>query len=70
MEHDKAFRPSHPPRVGYNKSIGRFPEYVEDPLKFLERKMEVEEGPKFKPTHNYKTRPSPSVTTNLRNLKS
>ena len=70
MEHDKPFRPSHPPRVGYNKTLERFPAYMEDPKKPLERKMEEEdEKKKFRPTHNSKSRPCPSVTTNLRNLK-
>ena len=70
MEHDKPFKPSHPPRVGYNKTLARFPEYIEDPKKQVERKMDEEEGPpKFKPTHNFKSRPCPSVTTNMRNLK-
>lgn len=64
------FKPSHPPKVGYNKSIGTFPEYKEDPPKQLKRRMPVDdEQPKFKMTHNHKSRPTPSVATNLRNLK-
>ena len=27
LEHDKPFRPSHPPRTGYNKTLARFPLY-------------------------------------------
>jgi len=71
-EHDKPFKPTHPPRVGYNKTIAKFPAYIEDPKKPVTRKMSVgeEEKPKFKPTHLYKTRPTPSVATNLRNIKS
>ena len=70
MEHDKPFKPSHPPRVGYNKTLDRFPAYMEDPKKPLERKMEEDDDKKkFRPTHNIKSRPCPSVTTNLRNLK-
>lgn len=72
MEHDRPFKPSHPPREGYNKTLAPFPTYMEEPPKELKRKMKVEgsdEPPKFKPTHNYKTRPTPSVATNLRNLK-
>ena len=72
MEHDRPFRPTHPPRVGYNKTIGSFPAYKEDPPRQLKRKVPVdgeEEPAKFKPSHNYKSRPTPSVATNLRNLK-
>ena len=43
MEHDKPFRPSHPPKIGYNKTLGRFPEYIEDPKKPLEQSIEVKE---------------------------
>lgn len=72
MEHDKPFKPSHPPRLGYNKTIARFPPYKEDPKKPITRKMKVEgedEKPKFRPSHNYKTRPTPSIATNMRNLR-
>ena len=70
MEHDKPFRPSQPPKIGYNKTLAPFPDYKEDPLKFVERKMEEEEDkPKFKPSSLPKTRPTPSVQTNMRNLK-
>lgn len=37
-EHDKPFKPSHPPKVGHNKTLGAFPEYKENPLKFVTRK--------------------------------
>jgi hypothetical protein len=72
MEHDRPFRPSNPPKIGINKTISKFPEYKEDPPKQLKRKVPVEgadEPAKFKPTHNVKSRPTPSVQTNLRNLK-
>jgi hypothetical protein len=42
MEHDKAFKPSHPGRAGYNKCLSPFPEYIPDPKKPLERKVPVE----------------------------
>ena len=71
MEHDKPFRPSNPAKRGYNKSLSPFPTYKEDPLKFVERKPDDDENApkKFKPTHVHKSRPSPSVQTNMRNLK-
>ncbi len=64
MEHDKAFKPSHSGRIGYNKAFSPFPEYIPDPKKALERKIPVEgaDEPKaFKPSYNGKSRPSPSV---------
>ena len=72
MVHDKPFKPSHPPRSGYNKTLAKFPAYKEDPKKGIERKRPVEgeeDKPKFKPSHNIKTRPTPSVATNMRNMK-
>lgn len=70
--HDKPFKPSNPPKRGYNKTIDKFPDYKEDPLKFIQRKKPVEgeeERPKFKPSHNKKSMPMVPVATNLRNLK-
>ena len=70
MEHDKPFKPSHPPKVGYNQTLAPFPYYKEDPKKPLTRKVEEEDDKKpFRPTHNSKSTPMPSVTTNLRNMK-
>lgn len=73
-EHDKPFKPSHPPRIGYNKTIDKFPEYKEEGVKEITKRREADPDaapiPKFKPTHNYKTRPTPSVAVNIRNLKS
>jgi Domain of unknown function (DUF4586) len=73
MTHDAAFKPASPSKKGYNKTIAKFPEYKEDPLKAVTRKKEVEGAPEekiWKPTHNKKTIPMPSVTTMHRNLKS
>jgi hypothetical protein len=63
-----------PIRTGQaNCTLGSFPNYKENPPKALTRKRPVEgeedNGPKFKLTHHYKTRPTPSVVTNMRNLK-
>lgn len=70
MEHDKPFKPSNPAKKGHNKSLSPFPKYIEDPFKHVTRKMEEEDDkPKFKPTHVHKSRPTPSVQTNIRNLK-
>ena len=72
VEHDRAFKPSNPPKLGYNKTIAPFPLYKEDPKKPITRRVPVEgeeERSKFKPTHNSKSRPTPSVATNMRNIK-
>jgi len=72
VEHDKPFKPSNPPKRGYNKTIAKFPNYIPDPKKPVTRRVPVEgedEKGKFKPTHNAKSRPTPSVATNLRNIK-
>ena len=71
--HDKAFKPSNPGKRGYNKTLAKFPAYQEDPKKPLERRMPVEgeeDKAKFKPSHNIKSRPTPSVACNMRNIKS
>lgn len=70
--HEKPFKPSNPPKRGYNKTLEKFPPYKEDPLKFVERKKPVEgeeERPKFKPSYNKKSMPVVPVATNVRNLK-
>lgn len=36
--HDKAFKPSNPPKLGYNKTIAKFPPYKEDPMQAPKRK--------------------------------
>ena len=70
--HDKPFKPSNPPKRGYNKTLDKFPAYKEDPVKGIERKKPVEgeeERPKFKPSFNKKSMPMVPVATNFRNLK-
>jgi len=73
-EHDKPFKPSHPPRIGYNKTLAKFPAWEAERPKDVTRRppLDPEAVPqaKFKPTHNFKTRPTPSVAVNMRNLKS
>ena len=72
IEHDKPFKPSNPPKRGYNKTLAKFPAYKEDPKKPITRRVPVEgeeDKPKFKPSYNTKSRPTPSVATNMRNMK-
>ena len=35
MEHDFPFKPSNPPKLGYNKTLDKFPEYKPDPMRFV-----------------------------------
>jgi hypothetical protein len=70
------WKPSHPARHGHNKTIGKIPEYKPNPMKFLTRKIkaegEEEEEVKrpFRKTHNFKSRPTPTIACNIRNIKS
>ena len=72
--HDgKQFRPSNPAKRGNHCTLEKFPLYVEDPPTQLKRKKPVEgeeDIPGFKPTTKFSSMPSPSVATNIRNLKS
>lgn len=42
MEQEVAWKPSKPTRSGYSCTIGKYPEYKENPLKFTERRVPVE----------------------------
>jgi len=65
----KPFRPSHPPRAGYNCTISPFPEYKGDPLgeRIAREKKDKEEekkallGPVFKPVSGPKSTRTPSI---------
>lgn len=74
VQHDAAFKPPiRPPRSGHSCSLATFPKYMENPPKQPTRKVKLEgepdAPPAFKLTYKYKSRPSSSVATNLRNLK-
>ena len=73
-DHDRPFKPSQPgKKKGHNMTFAAFPVYENNPFKSVERKMPVEGAEEeiraFKPTHIFKTRPSPSVACNLRNVR-
>ena len=71
MTHDMPFKPSHPPKRGYNKTLDKFPEYKPNPMRVVERKHEEDDKAKWKPPKLHKQAiPSASVVTNYRNLKS
>lgn len=72
MEQEVAFKPAKLPRSGYSCTFEKFPNYMENPLKFTERRVPVEgeeKPPAFKTATNFKSKPCASITTNMRNLK-
>eukprot|EP00695_Tsukubamonas_globosa_P002974 TRINITY_DN421_c0_g1_i3.p1 TRINITY_DN421_c0_g1~~TRINITY_DN421_c0_g1_i3.p1 ORF type:complete len:294 (+),score=70.31 TRINITY_DN421_c0_g1_i3:169-1050(+) len=60
------FKPSSPPKIGYNSTLQRFPEYKEDPFD-LRAKMEREERAKTKPAVVFKpvSNPKSSATRSI-----
>lgn len=72
--HDKQFNPSG--RNTNNKRchdfIGKFPAHVPDPVPVPEKKPPKAEDapPSFKLSHKYKSRPTPTIACNIRNLRS
>ena len=73
--HDKPFKPSNPNKKGNIKgTLEKFPVYMPNPPTEVKRKVlaegeEEDSTPGFKVTYRNKSRPTPSVATNLRNLK-
>lgn len=71
-EHERAFRPANPAKKGANSTINKFPKYMENPGKQISRVRPVEgedPPPRFKMTTNSYSRPTPSIATNMRNMK-
>ena len=73
-EHERPFRPSHPPKKGIHTytTLGKFPNYQENPPKECVRikpDENAEERPRFKMTTNSFSRPTPSIVTNMKNMK-
>jgi len=70
--HDAPFRPANPSKQGYNKTISKFPEYKEDPIRQAVRKVEDPSMKKdaFRPNNTaFNVRPSPSISLNRANLR-
>jgi len=70
--HEAPFKPSNPSKIGYNKTINKFPDYKEDPIRQAVRKFEDPAGKKdaFKPNNTaFNVRPTPSISLNRNNLK-
>lgn len=65
------FKPSNPPKKGYNATINKFPEYKGDPEKIIMKKKEPEEKKESFKNQVFSTfaKPSPSVTLNTINIR-
>ena len=63
-----------PLKKGNNQTIEKFPKYIEDPptdKKYVKPAEGAPESPPgWKATYRKQSRPTPSVATNFRNLKS
>jgi len=72
VEHDKPFKPSNPPKKGiHDKTLAKFPEHIEEKPEPKKRKPKKDdERPAWKPNTFKSTAPSPSVATNLKNIRS
>lgn len=66
-KHDRVFYPNNPSKLG--STIGKFPEYIPDPLSSPKRRPPSEQIA-WRPTTNERTRPTPSVTYLAKNLRS
>lgn len=69
--HDTNFRPSNPPKKGVLGTIGKFPEYKENPPQQTKRQEPIENAKEpFRLRSPEKlTAPCPSVTLNAVNLR-
>jgi Domain of unknown function (DUF4586) len=67
LKHDMPFIPSNPSKKG--STIGKYPEHIPDPLSSPKRRPPSEQTP-WRPTTNHRTKPSPSVTNLVVNLRS
>lgn len=70
--HEAQFKPANPGKK--HKSIGRFPAFMPDPPAERKRVKKTDEElnnepPAFKPSKKIFSRPTPSIMTNVRNLK-
>lgn len=79
VEHPAPFKPSNPPKRGVvDKTLDKFPEYLDDQKakedpnygKPTQKKVKKDDDrPAWKPNTFKKTTPSPSVATNLKNIR-
>lgn len=71
--HEKPFFPSKPGLKGVTGTLMKFPEHVPSPAKIKKYVKPPEDAPEpppgFKATYKGLSRPTPSIVTNIRNLK-
>jgi hypothetical protein len=72
MVHDDApFRPAGPGKK--KKTLGKFPPFMPNPERVIKRVKKNEDAeyvPPFRPTTRQFGRPTPSIVTNFRNIRS
>lgn len=71
-EHDRAFRPPFGGKTGVLANFEKFPEHKPDPPEEKKKKVvdpDAEAKVGFKMTYKMRSRPTPSIATNVRNLK-
>ena len=71
-DHDRAMKLGGKGKAGINGAFEKFPEYMNNPLIPVERKVvdeDADEMPGFKYSTKGYSRPTPSVQLNIRNLK-
>lgn len=66
LKHDRVFYPSNPSKFG--STIGKFPEFMPDPLSSPKRRPPSEQIA-WRPTTKERSRPTPSVTNCVKNLR-
>lgn len=71
-QHSGPFKPSHPPKKGYNKTIEKFPEYKEDQGKKIKQKSldhYAKQTGHWKYPAKHRSKPCTTITGNFRNHK-
>jgi hypothetical protein len=73
--HDgRAFKPANPGKKGLQGTLDKFPLHLPDPPTEKKYVKPADDAPEpragFKATYKNRTRPTPSIATNFRNLKS
>ena len=64
LKHEKPFLPTNPAKE--QSTIGKYPQHVADP--FPEKTFDQRSGGVWRPVHNYKSVPAPSVVNHIRNM--
>lgn len=64
------FKPSHPPKKGYNGCLNKYPPYKGNPIRVPTRIDKESNREIFKPSHaGNLSRPTPTITCNKINIR-